>query len=218
MFPSDDEGFGLPAVEALACGTPVVACDLPALREVLDDRATFVAPDDLVALVVAGVARLPAGPARRAWTWDDAARATWAVYESALSRRRAGARLGPNRPPGLKFWRADADVRRRCSGAPPRSTPGRPRPAGQSTPPATRHAGHGRRFLTDILVGMGCVSRARIEEAVREAQMLGTSPERLLVEQGTISSNQMARGACRALRRRPPRPRRASRSTWRPPT
>ena len=43
VFPSDDEGFGLPPVEALACGTPVVACDVPALREVLGDRATFVA-------------------------------------------------------------------------------------------------------------------------------------------------------------------------------
>ena len=47
VFPSDDEGFGLPTVEALACGTPVVACDVPALREVLGDRATFVDCDDL---------------------------------------------------------------------------------------------------------------------------------------------------------------------------
>ena len=42
VFPSDEEGFGLPPVEALACGTPVVASESAALREVLADRATFV--------------------------------------------------------------------------------------------------------------------------------------------------------------------------------
>src|SRR5213079_556721 len=41
VFPSDDEGFGLPPVEALACGTPVVAADVPALREVLGGRAVL---------------------------------------------------------------------------------------------------------------------------------------------------------------------------------
>ena len=43
VLTSENEGFGLPAVEALACGTPVAACEAPALREVLGDRATFVA-------------------------------------------------------------------------------------------------------------------------------------------------------------------------------
>jgi glycosyltransferase involved in cell wall biosynthesis len=86
VFPSDDEGFGLPTVEALACGTPVVACDIPALREVLGTRATFVAPDDLEGLMdAAAQVRRPA-PDPPAWTWADAARATWDVYELAVTR------------------------------------------------------------------------------------------------------------------------------------
>jgi glycosyltransferase involved in cell wall biosynthesis len=84
VFPSDDEGFGLPTVEALACGTPVVACDVAALREVLGDRATFVARDDLAGLLAAGAAARRPAPPPPAWTWDDAARATWAVYADAL--------------------------------------------------------------------------------------------------------------------------------------
>ncbi|MGH2944573.1 MAG: glycosyltransferase family 4 protein, partial [Solirubrobacteraceae bacterium] len=51
VFPSDDEGFGLPTVEALACGTPVVATDIPVLREVLGDRATFDEAGDLEGLL-----------------------------------------------------------------------------------------------------------------------------------------------------------------------
>jgi glycosyltransferase involved in cell wall biosynthesis len=81
---SDDAGFGLTTVEALACGTPVVACDSPALREVLDDRATFVPPDDLAALMEAAAAAKRPAPSPPAWTWSDAARATRDVYESAL--------------------------------------------------------------------------------------------------------------------------------------
>jgi glycosyltransferase involved in cell wall biosynthesis len=84
VFPSDDEGFGLPTVEALACGTPVVACDVAALREVLGDRATFVARDDLTGLLAAGAAARRPAPRPPAWTWDDAARSTWAVYAEAL--------------------------------------------------------------------------------------------------------------------------------------
>jgi len=86
VFPSDDEGFGLPTVEALACGTPVVASDLPVLREVLGDRATFVESGDLEALLAAGAAARRPAPKPPAWSWLDAARATWQVYEDALSR------------------------------------------------------------------------------------------------------------------------------------
>lgn len=86
VFPSDDEGFGLPTVEALACGTPVVACDVPALREVLGDRAVFVGRDDLAGLVAAGEAARRPAPAPPEFTWADAARETWAVYRAAAGR------------------------------------------------------------------------------------------------------------------------------------
>jgi alpha-1,3-rhamnosyl/mannosyltransferase len=85
VLPSPEEGFGLPGVEALACGTPVVAADGPALREVLDGRATFVDPADIAGLLAAAHAAQRPAPAPPPWTWDDAAAATWGVYERALA-------------------------------------------------------------------------------------------------------------------------------------
>ena len=83
VFPSGDEGFGLTPVEALACGTPVAACDIPAMREVLDGRAALTPPDDLAALMRAAETATRPAPEPCSWSWDDAAEATWDLYESA---------------------------------------------------------------------------------------------------------------------------------------
>lgn len=53
LMPSEREGFGLPLTEALACGTPVVASDIPALREVAGDAVRYVPPGDPLALAQA---------------------------------------------------------------------------------------------------------------------------------------------------------------------
>jgi glycosyltransferase involved in cell wall biosynthesis len=51
LLPSEREGFGLPVLEALACGTPVIASDIEALREVGGDAAMYCPPDDVDAWV-----------------------------------------------------------------------------------------------------------------------------------------------------------------------
>jgi glycosyltransferase involved in cell wall biosynthesis len=107
IFPSDDEGFGLPPVEALACGTPVAACNVPAVREVLDGRIALSDIGDLDGLIAAAEgARRPAPPPI-SWTWDDAANATWDVYDEALraparwrGARRRRAVVGQGEPRG----------------------------------------------------------------------------------------------------------------------
>src|SRR5205823_14160305 len=46
VLPSRAEGFGLPVIEAMACGVPVVCSDLPVLREIADGVAGFCDPAD----------------------------------------------------------------------------------------------------------------------------------------------------------------------------
>ena len=95
-FPSRHEGFGIPVLEAMAQGTPVVCSDIPALREVAGEAAIFVDPDDVDAWVDAlGVtladaearaAMVDAGSVRVAnYSWERCARETAAVYGEALA-------------------------------------------------------------------------------------------------------------------------------------
>jgi alpha-1,3-rhamnosyl/mannosyltransferase len=104
VIPSGEAGFGLSAVEALACGTPVVACETPALREVLDGRATFVERGDIDGLVRCAENLSGPTPEPPPWTWQDAGRATWTVYARArgsIGEVRSGVRSG-RRQAGLE--------------------------------------------------------------------------------------------------------------------
>ncbi len=96
VFPSRYEGFGLPPLEAMACGTPVVASNAAALPEVVGTAGLLHAPDDAVALarllwlVLSQPAlhtELRARGLRQAhgFSWQRTARQTLAVYHAALA-------------------------------------------------------------------------------------------------------------------------------------
>ena len=96
VFPSYEEGFGLPPVEAMASGAPVIASNAGALPEVLGDAAILVPPSDIEGLAMALESvltdRALADSLRdrglrhsRRYSWEKTARETLAVYEAVLS-------------------------------------------------------------------------------------------------------------------------------------
>lgn len=98
IYPSLYEGFGLPPLEAMACGAPVITSRIPSIMEVLGDSAKLVNPtsvDELTQSIISlcndsnEVERLSFAGLRKAgdFTWEQTARLTYNVYQTALNRK-----------------------------------------------------------------------------------------------------------------------------------
>jgi glycosyltransferase involved in cell wall biosynthesis len=95
VYPSLNEGFGIPLLEAMACGTPVIAADTAVFREVAGDAALYFDPrdpDQLTRAIDAGLdeatrrEHIARGFQRlQRYSWDRTAADTYAVYEKALA-------------------------------------------------------------------------------------------------------------------------------------
>lgn len=97
LFPSWYEGLGLPPIEAMGCGTPVVTSDAAALPESVGDAGLMAAPDDVKSLAEAAQMVLEDPARRRAqiakglrharkFSWEHNVRQTLRVYEKVLEK------------------------------------------------------------------------------------------------------------------------------------
>jgi glycosyltransferase involved in cell wall biosynthesis len=97
VYPSLYEGFGMPPLDAMACGTPVVTSNAASLPEVVGDAAIQIAPEDEPALTDALVHALTNRAQREQmiargltqvakFSWERAGRETTALYRSVMSR------------------------------------------------------------------------------------------------------------------------------------
>ena len=102
IYPSIYEGFGMPPLEAMACGAPVISSRIPSITEVLGTAARLVVPTDVHALSESIIElwnnpderqRLSkAGQTRSAeFSWERTARLTRDVYDTTLGRHIHGA-------------------------------------------------------------------------------------------------------------------------------
>ncbi len=100
VYPSSDEGFGLPVLEAMAVGTPVISGLATVTREIGGDALVLLDPADVPGSIAAAVERLLADPAgaaaivgrgrarATAFTWRATAEAYIECYRTAIARRR----------------------------------------------------------------------------------------------------------------------------------
>lgn len=85
LQPSEREGFGLPVAEAMACGCPVVASDLPVLRETGGEAAIYCPVGDAASWADAVVRLLAEPGARRSVCLEQSARFSWTGYARRMA-------------------------------------------------------------------------------------------------------------------------------------
>ena len=178
ILPSFLEGFGLPVLEAMTVGVPVIASDRGALPEVLGDAGLLVSPDDPEELAAAMqrvvtdarlAATLGARGARRSLIFDWTASATTLreIYEALTTASRG------RRRPGARH-----EDRRRRARAGPAPDRGRPLPArdpagvGRTTRPRrTASSWCCTRRPRSICIARVCTAPARASRARRAARL-----------------------------------------------